>query len=61
MELKELKEHKMPTQQVLTDQRVPVKIWTDDVDVFFVFLVFGYISGLPELPPGVVLGLEAVL
>ena len=22
----------MPVQQVLTDQRVPVKIWTDDVD-----------------------------
>jgi len=22
----------MPVQQVLTDQRVPVKIWTNDVD-----------------------------
>lgn len=22
----------MPVQQVLTNQRVPVKIWTDDVD-----------------------------
>ena len=22
----------MPIQQVLSDQRVPVKIWTDDVD-----------------------------
>ena len=52
----------MPVQQVLTDQRVPVKIWTDDVDdrskeqlanIAGLPFVYHHVAAMPDVHLGI--------